>query len=118
MLINLTGSATLHSARTVQGLHTRLGPSFNAFAAVGYSFDAGPVAALTASYTGSLDSRSDGMAVPDSARTQLRLGIAGGHAFSDAWRVQGGVFVDPPATHLGKNQPAGAGFSATLLRAW
>src|SRR5262249_45922107 len=64
MLVNLTGSVTLHSARTVDGLSTQLGPAFNAFAALGYSFKAGPVAAVTASYTGSLDARTEGAPVP------------------------------------------------------
>ena len=118
VLVNLTGSTTLHTARTVLGMHTQLGPSFNGFAALGYSFDAGPVAALTASYTGELDSLNDGAAQPGSARRQLRFGISGGYALSDWWRVQGGVFGDPPAAHFGQNQPTGAGMSATLLRAW
>jgi Putative MetA-pathway of phenol degradation len=118
VLVNLTGSATLHTARTVSGMRTELGPSFNAFTALGYSFDAGPVAALTASYTGTLDNELDGATSPDTARTQLRLGVSVGHVFTDAWRVQGGVFLDPPAAHFGEGQPAGAGFSATLFRTW
>jgi hypothetical protein len=118
VLVNLTGSGTLHTARTVQGMHTELGPSFNAFAALGYSFDAGPVAALTASYTGELDSLNDGTPQPESSRTQLRFAITGGYAITDQWRIQGGVFADPPAAHFGENQPSGAGMSATLLRVW
>ena len=118
VLVNLTGSGTLHTARTVQGMDTQLGPSFNGFAALGYSFDAGPVAALTASYTRGLDGRSGGAPVPESARAQLRFGVSGGYALSDWWRIQGGVFGDPPAAHFGQNQPSGAGMSATLLRAW
>jgi hypothetical protein len=123
MLVNLTGSATLHMARMADGTRTQLGPSFNAFAAIGYSFDAGPVAAITVSYTGSLGSVSGyaGMpesTVPGSARAQLRFGLSGGYELSDQWRIQGGVFGDPPASHFGQGQPAGAGLSATLLRSW
>jgi hypothetical protein len=118
VLINLTGSATLHTARTVQGVHTLLGPSFSAFAAVGYDFGPGPVAAVTASYTGALATRNDDVAEPASTRTQLRLGLAAGYAFNDSWRFQGGLFGDPPAAHFGKNQPAGVGASATLFRAF
>jgi hypothetical protein len=123
VLVNLTGSATLHMTRTLDGMNTQLGPSFNAFAAVGYSFDAGPVAALTVSYTGSLDSVSGAVAMPEStlprsARTQLLFGLSGGYQLSDEWRVQGASFGDPPALHFGQNQPADAGLSATLLRVW
>jgi hypothetical protein len=118
VLVNLTGSATVHSTRVVQGIASQLGPSFSALAAVGYSFKAGPVAALTASYTASLDARSDGVEAPETARTLLQLGLAGGYVFSDAWRIQGGVFADPPAAHFGQNQPSGAGLSVTLFRTW
>jgi hypothetical protein len=117
VLVNLTGSVTIHSARTVYGMHTQLGPAFNAFAAVGYDFGPGPVVAVTASYTGTLATVSDGTAVPMSTRTQLRFGLATGYAFTDTWRMQGGIFADPPAAHFGQNQPlAGVGASATLFR--
>jgi hypothetical protein len=118
VLVNLTGSGTVHSARTAQGVHSLLGPSFYALGAVGYSFDAGPVAALTASYTGSLDTRIDGADVPSTARTQLRFGLSGGYSINDAWRVQAGVFGDPPLRHFGQNQPAGVGGSAAIFRVW
>jgi hypothetical protein len=117
VLVNLTGSVTLHSARTVYGVHTQLGPAFNAFAAMGYDFGPGPVVAATVSYTGTLATMNDGIAAPESTRTQLRFGLATGYAFTDSWRMQGGVFADPPAAHFGKNQPiAGVGASATLFR--
>ncbi len=119
VLVNLTGSATLHTARTVMGVHSLLGPSFNAFAALGYSFAAGPVAAVTASYTASLDSQTNGADQPDSAERQLRLFVSGGYSITDAWRIQGGIFADPPAAQLGQNQSvAGVGFSATVFRTW
>jgi hypothetical protein len=118
VLVNLTGSATFHSARAVQGVHTLLGPAFGVIGAVGYSFDAGPVAAITAGYTASLDTHLDSAAVPDSGRTQLRFGISTGYALNDAWRIQAGVFGDPPVAHFGQNQPAGVGVSAAVFRVW
>jgi hypothetical protein len=118
VLYNLTGSGTLHTARTVGGVRTQLGPSFNAFAALGYSFDAGPVAAVTASYTGTLDARTNGADEPSSARTQLRFALSGGWSFDDRWRMQASVFGDPPARHFGQSQPAGLGASIVLFRTW
>jgi hypothetical protein len=115
-LVNLTGSATLHTSRDIDGVHTLLGPSFNAFAAVGYSFAPLPVVAVTVSYTGALDTQTDGVA--SSGRTQLRFGLSTGYAFNDSWRIQGGVFGDPPAAHFGQGQPSGAGLSATVFRTW
>lgn len=118
VLVNVTGSGTLHTARTVHGVRTLLGPSFNAFVALGYSFAAGPVAAITASYTGTLIARTNGVDEPGSARAQLRFALAGGYAFNDSWRMQAAVFGDPPARHFGQNQPAGVGGSAALFRIW
>jgi hypothetical protein len=117
-LVNLTGSGTLHSSRTVAGIHTQLGPSFNAFAALGYSFDAGPVAAVSASYTGTLDARADGEDEPGTARTELRFALSGGYSLNDRWRLQASVFGDPPAPHFGQSQPAGAGASAVIFHVW
>jgi hypothetical protein len=119
VLVNLTGSGTLTSARNLGGTHTELGPSFNAFAALGYSFEPGPVLALTASYTASLDSKINGVPTPNSARTQLRLALSVGHVFTDAWRMQATLFGDPPGPQAGQNQPtAGVGLSATLFHTW
>jgi hypothetical protein len=118
VLVNVTGSATLHSARTVGGVHTLLGPAFNVIGALGYSFDAGPVAAITAGYTASLDNRTDGVTMPDSGRTQLRFGISAGYAVSDTFRLQGGLFGDPPARYFGQSEPAGVGLSVALFRVW
>jgi hypothetical protein len=116
VLVNLTGAVTLHSARDVAGMHTQQGPAFATSAAVGWMFDAGPVLALTAAYTAQLEARSDGAAVPDTARRFLRLGVSGGVPFNDSWRIQGGVFSDVPA--LGQNEPAGVGGAATVIRVW
>jgi hypothetical protein len=118
VLVNVTGSTILTSARNLGGVHTALGPSFGVSGALGYAFP-GPVVALTASYMGSLESRIDGAAQPDSARTQLVLGVAAGYTINDAWRIQGGVFADPPVAHASQNQPtASVGASATLFRTW
>jgi hypothetical protein len=117
-LVNLTGYATLHSTRVIQGIANQLGPSFNGLVAVGYSFKAGPVAAISATYTGSLDARANGAPLPDSARALLTLGASAGYVISDAWRVQGGVFGEPPAAHAGQNQSQGVGGSVTIFRTW
>ena len=118
VLVNLTGSGTIHSARNAQGVHSLLGPSFYALGAVGYSFDAGPVAALTLSYTRSLDTRIDGAAVAASGLAQLRFGLSGGYSINDTWRVQASAFGDPPAPHFGQNQLTGVGGTAAVFRVW
>ncbi len=118
LLLDVTGSATVHSARTVEGVHTQLGPAFNAFAAVAWAFDAGPVGAVTASYTGQLSTLTNGAAEPASGRRQLRLGVSAVYDLPGGFRLQGGVFFDPPIPHLGQNETTGAGLSATLISVW
>jgi hypothetical protein len=118
LLANLTGATTIHAARTAFGVRSRVGPQIAASGALGWSFDGGLVAALTASYMAGFASSSDGVPVPDSARSLLRLGLTAGYPLSDGWRLQGRIDVDPPLPHAGRNQPAGAGVTATLIRAW
>lgn len=116
LLVDATLAVTLRSARDVAGMHTQQGPAIAASAAAGWMFDAGPVLALTAAYTAQLEARSDGAAVPDTARRLLRIGVSGGLPFDGEWRIQGGVFSDLPA--LGRNEPAGVGGAVTVIRGW
>ena len=118
LLVNLTGSVTAHSARTEEGIHSQLGPAFNAFAAVAWTFDAGPAAALTLSYTGEPSTWIDGVAQPQSGRRQLRVGVSGGSELPGGWRVQASVFMDPPIPGLGENEPTDAGLTTTVISTW
>jgi hypothetical protein len=125
LLVNVTGSATVHSARTVEApgtpdVHTQVGPAFNAFAAVAWTFDAGPVGALTASYTGQLATVTDSGHLETAAPgiRQLRIGASAGYELPGGWRLQGGVFMDPPIPHVGQNEPTGVGLSATAISTW
>jgi hypothetical protein len=119
VLVNLSGSALWQAPRVVFDLHEQRGPAFTAFAAGGYSFRNGVVAALTAAYTAELDGRLEGVTVPGSGHELTRVGVSGGYALSSDWRLQASLFGDLPVGPLARNQPLGAGLSAMLLRsAW
>jgi len=66
----------------------------------------------------------EGPATIDGARddsTRLRLttfGAAGVLPIRDLWRVQGSAFVDVPLASFGRNEPAGLGLTASLVRVW
>ncbi|HEY2902124.1 MAG TPA: hypothetical protein VGL59_16195 [Polyangia bacterium] len=55
------------------------------------------------------------------ATTTLRLttvGAAGVLPLRDRWRLQGSLFLDVPLSSFGRNEPAGYGLTASLVRVW
>jgi hypothetical protein len=46
------------------------------------------------------------------------IGAAGLYPFTDAWRLQGGLFLTPPISQLGRNTPARVEMVLSLLRTW
>jgi hypothetical protein len=117
-LVNLTGQAGVRSARTIDDHREQDGPGFIVSTAAGAFTDGGSVLAFSASYTAHLRTTLDGEPVADSAHSFVRLGLLGGYALTDVWRMQGGLFFDPPIPHFGRNQPLGVGLSWMIVRAW
>lgn len=116
--VHLTGSFAWHAPRDLAALEVRRGEELGAIAAAGYQFDGGQVIALSAAYTGELPSTLNGARVKQSGRAATRFGatLAIPLRFTDGYRLQGGVSLDPPIPGLGKNQPTGAGFTLMLVR--
>lgn len=115
-LVNLTGSLTWRSARTVRDIRSQQGVAFTAAATGAYVFHNQAVISLSASYTAALDARIDGATVPDSGRAGTRLALSGGLPFAGGWRIQGMVFGDLPIRWLGYNQPVSAGLTFMFVR--
>ena len=117
--VQVVGSALWRAQRSVLNLYSQRGLTFSGFAAGGYSFPGGLVAAVTLVYRAELDGRLDGATVPGSGHELTRGGLAAGISLSDDWRLQGAVFADLPVAPLSRNHPASTGVSLTLLRsAW
>ena len=60
----------------------------------------------------------DGDSNAGPGRRQLRVGVSAGYELPGGWRLQGGVFMDPPIPGLGENETTGAGVTATVISAW
>ena len=55
------------------------------------------------------------------ATTALRLTTVGGAGLlpiRDLWRLQGTIFFDVPVSSFGRNEPAGFGLTAAVVRVW
>lgn len=94
------------------------GTRLTLLAVAGYVFDGG--AALGAY----LNLMNEGIATINGAedeKTELRLttaGLAGVLPVRDRWRFQGALFSDLRWSHFGRNEPAGLGLTASLIRVW
>ncbi|HWV38091.1 MAG TPA: hypothetical protein VN033_06395 [Vulgatibacter sp.] len=107
-LVSATGTVGARAARTVFGEEVPASVIWSAGATVGLMLPRDAVVALAASLTDE----------PAAERRWLRLGISAGMPLSDEWRLQGGLFGDPPLGGFGRNQPASAGLSFVLIRSW
>jgi hypothetical protein len=112
----VTGSLTLHGARTVEGLHAHRGVAFVASGAGGMSFDSSLVLALGLAYTSELAGSVDGN--PTGGLAFTRVSVSSGFSFTDELRLQGNVFSDLPIRGFGLNHPAGLGLFLMGIRSW
>jgi hypothetical protein len=121
-LLDATG---IVAKRTDHGGET-LGTQVTLLAAGAYVFDNDAALALSAAYAFEGDASctsgpacpSGGADVPNSAKSVTTLTLSGLWPVSDAWRLLGGVYVNPPVSSVGVNQPAVAGITYTLVRTW
>jgi hypothetical protein len=114
-LFNATGIVAKRTARYGQTLGTQV----TLLAAGAYTFDDDIAVALSASYAFEGDAEaSGGVDVPDSSKRLTVLTLSALAPLADTWRLLGAVFVEPPASWLGSNQPASSGLTLTLIRSW
>jgi hypothetical protein len=116
LLLDGSGLLTWRLARTVGGVREQLGLAGSLFGAVGWAFRHERALALTAAVALEGPARINGEAVPDSGRILTTLGLSAGTPLPAGWRLQGRLYADLPV--LGKNQTAGPGVSAVVLRTW
>ena len=116
LLLDASGNMTWRTARTVGEIHEQLGLAGAVFAAAGWAFKHERALALTAAFTAERAATINGDAVPSSGRLLTTIGLSAGTPLFESWRLQGRVYEDLPV--LGKNQTAGPGIAAVVLRAW
>jgi len=117
-LVGATGLVAQRLPRTVDGLSTTLGTQVSALANVSYLFPNLAAAALSAAWSREGDATIDQVLAPNTGRTALQLAAAGVYPLSSRVRLQGSVFVTPPAAFFGANQNAVAGGSVAALVAF
>jgi hypothetical protein len=116
VVVNLTGLVAWRTPRTVRGVSETLGVQFQGLLGAGYVFDSEASLGLSLNLVGELGAVIDGQQAPGSERLLPTVGLSGSVPLADAWRLQGGLTYNPPWP--GRNQPAGLGFSLSLVRTW
>ena len=87
-------------------------------ATAGWVFDSEAAVALFATAFNEGDPTINGARDAAGGRRLTTVGAAGAVPFAAAWRVQGTAFTDLAVVSLGRNQPAGAGGTISLVRVW
>jgi hypothetical protein len=116
-LIGVSGIVAKRTTRTVETTTTSLAAQWTMLASAAYTFPNDAAAALIASYAVEGNPVVNGEERDTSRRVPL-FGAAGLYPFSDAWRLQGGLFVSPPISELGRNTPANVELVLSILRSW
>ncbi len=114
-LINATGIAAKRTARFGQTLGTQI----TVLVAGAYTFENDAAIALSVSYAFEGDvTTSDGMSVAGSSKRLSTLSLSGLWPLNDQWRLFGGLYVEPPVSGFGSNQPSVSGLTLTVIRSW
>ena len=114
-LVNATGIVAGRAPR----MGEMLGTQVTLLAAAAYNFTRGAALGLSASYAFEGDATTtSGMDVPQSYKRALVATLTGLYPLGMDWRLIGGVYVYPPLSGFGSNQPAPAGLSFTVIRSW
>jgi hypothetical protein len=113
-LVNATGILAVRTPRYGQ----MLAPQVTLLAAGAYTLPNDAAVALSVSYAFEGDATAGGAPVPDSAKRLTTISLSTLYPVTDAWRLLGGLYLEPPASRLGSNQPASAGLTFTVIWSW
>ena len=114
-LVNVSGIVAQRATRHVQGVDETLGTQLTGIAAVAYTFQSEAAVGVVASYAAEGNATINGSPDPDSHKRILTLSGVALYPITDEVRIQGGLFLTPPVSSFGANQPASAGMTLTLL---
>jgi hypothetical protein len=121
-LVNLTGLVAVRTSRSIgsgpSAASETLSPQWTALAAVAYTFDSDAALALSASEVVEGDATIDGQDVPDTGRRLPTVTVSGLLPLTDALRLQGSIYDNPPIPALGANLTADVGASIAGLWTW
>jgi hypothetical protein len=118
----VNGWVTHRFARTLAVAGAPLTESFSArwtfLGVASYVFDTEAAIGLYVSALGEGPATVNGVQDPTTSLRLTTLGAAGVLPLRDVWRIQGSAFFDVPVSSLGRNEPAGYGLTASLVRVW
>jgi hypothetical protein len=60
----------------------------------------------------------NGVSEPGTNLRSTTIGLAGVLPVRDNWRIQGSLFTDVMLASFGRNEPAGYGLTAAIVRVW
>jgi hypothetical protein len=114
-LVNATGIV----AKRTQRFGQTLGTQITLLAAGAYTFPNDAALALSASYAFEGDATQEGGGdVPLSSKRVTTVTFSLLWPVDDAWRLLGGLYVEPPISDVGSNQPSASGLTCTVVRSW
>ncbi len=114
-LANVSGIVAERATRHVEGVDETLGTQLTAIASASYTFRSEAAVGLVGSYTAEGDASINGASDPYSHKRVLTVSAVALYPVTDSVRVQGNLFITPPASSFGENQPATAGMTLTVL---
>jgi len=117
-LFGVTGLLAKRTSRGAGSTRTTPGTQWTFLAATAYTFPQDAALALLVSYAVEGAPEVAGQVRSALVRRLPRFGLAGIYPITDQWRLQGGLFLMPPISHLGRNTPSYADVVFTLIRSW
>jgi hypothetical protein len=117
-LFNVTELVAWRAPRTIQSVDESLGLQLVTLVGGAYSFHDESSLALFGSYTVEGQATENGVPAQASARRVVLVSVSGAHPLWRSWRLQGGLYANPPISGLGRNQTAIYGITFTLIRSW
>jgi hypothetical protein len=91
---------------------------WTALAVASYVFDNDAALGLQVSNMNEGVATINGVADPTTGLRTTTVGLAGVIPLRDSWRVQGTLFSDVMLSSFGRNEPAGYGLTAAIVRVW
>jgi len=114
-LFNASGIVAFRTPRFGE----QLAPQVTLLGAAAYTLPNDVALALTAAYAFEGDAHlTGGGDVPDSSKRATTITLSTMWPVTDAWRVLGGLYLNPPVGAVGSNQPAAGGLTLTVIRSW
>jgi hypothetical protein len=116
--VSLAGWGSKRSARSANGVDQSFAPRLSALLSGGYTFGHDVTVGAFASALRQGDNRDANGPIANSGVALVTAGGALSLPFWQWWRLQATMFTDVPIAGWGRNQTAGFGATAAIIRSW